>query len=92
MYGVCLWLFTVISPPFSSGQVNGTSSSRHASATLALSLSLDAPSGQEADELTAFYASVVLGLLGKLLNESSERTLSAIRLSAMKVLPRPPGN
>jgi hypothetical protein len=50
------------------------------------------PDLPETEDLAAFYASVVLGLLGKLLNESSERTLSAIRLSAMKVLPRPPGN
>ena len=50
------------------------------------------PELPETEDLAAFYASVVLGLLGKLLSGSSEHTLSAIRHSAMKVLPRPPGN
>jgi hypothetical protein len=49
------------------------------------------PDLPETEDLAAFYASVVLGLLGELLSGSSERTLSAIRRSAMKVLPRPPG-
>ena len=49
------------------------------------------PDLPETKDLAAFYASVVLGLLGELLSGSSERTLSAIRRSAMKVLPQPPG-
>ena len=45
------------------------------------------PSGQEADELTAFYASVVLGLLGEVLSYSQPNTLDAIRRSAIRALP-----
>jgi hypothetical protein len=45
------------------------------------------PSGQEADELAAFYACVVLGLLGELLSDSQPNTLDAIRRSAIKALP-----
>jgi hypothetical protein len=50
-------------------------------------LAVELPTLRETDDLAAFYASVVLGLLVELLSDGSPRTLAAIRRSAMKVLP-----